>query len=234
MRLRACPSLRTSRLLAALGPALLVACATARTPSTARDTPLATQVQAPGLLFEVLYTPPDAGELARIERGLLSVGPRLSRWGSFRQGVHIRVFPDHEALETAVDRRGYPWLRAWAFGDQVLLPSVTAEQGHRRFSSEELSRWLAAHPGADVMHPSAELYRTEKEAVYGAAHRAFDLLLRLSGDQAVRELLRGMREGVRFADSFQAATGLGLADFERDAVRSGFDPAAKAAGAGGP
>jgi len=280
-------SVRTTRLLATLGPAVLLACATARTPSTLRETPLAAQVEAPGLLFEVLYTPSDAGEVQRIERGLLAVGPKLSRWGSFSQGVYIRVFPDHDALEAAVDRRDYPWLRAWAFGDQVLLQSprswyaagpapepeldelllhelthvlmyqlieptagglaeepplwfregmasVTAGQGHRRLSAEELSRWLSAHPGADVLHPSAELYRLEKEAVYGAAHRAFDLLLRLNGDQAVRELLRGVREGARFADAFQAATGHELADFERNAVRSGFEAAAQASGAGGP
>lgn len=283
--------MRISRLSAALGPALLVACATARTPSTARDVTLASQVQAPGLLFEVLYTPPDAGELLRIQRGLLSAGPRLSRWGSFRQGVYIRVFPDHDALEAAVDRRGYPWLRAWAFGDQILLQSprswsdsaveddldelllhelthslmyqliepaegqtsappeepplwfregmasVTAGQGHRRLSSEDLSRWLAAHPGADVLHPSAELYRTEKEAVYGAAHRAFDLLVRLEGDRSVREVLRGVRDGAHFADAFKIATGHALPDFEQEAVRSRFDLATtrlKPSGAGGP
>jgi hypothetical protein len=284
---------RITRLLSALGPALLIACATARTPSTGRDVPLAAQVEAPGLLFQVLYTPPDAGEVARIERGLLAVGTRLSRWGSFRQGVYIRVFPDHQALEAAVDRRDYPWLRAWAFGDQVLLQSprswndepaslqpdldelllhelthalmyqliepaegaasaapeepplwfregmasVTADQGHRRLSPADLGRWLATHPGADVLHPTAELYRSEKEAVYGAAHRAFDLLLRLSGDQGVRDLLRAVSMGARFADAFRTTTGHALADFETEAVRSGFDLAAskfKGSGAGGP
>src|SRR5213075_2298906 len=207
--------------------------------------------------------------LARIETGLLSVGARVSRWGTFREGVHIRVFPDHDSLERAVDRRGYPWLRAWAYGDTVLLQSprswsapepldeelnellahelthslmyqliraedepawdsaaeepplwfregmasVTAGQGHRRLSSAELSTWLGAHPGADLLHPSSELYRTEKEAVYGAAHRAFDLLVRTSGDQAVRDILRGVRTGARFADAFKASTGRGLQEF---------------------
>ena len=287
--------MRTTRLLAVV-PVLLIACSTARSLSTSRTVPLAAQVRADGLLFEVLYTAPDAAEIQRIQRGLLAVGPRLARWGTFRQGVYIRVFPDHSALESAVDRHGYPWLRAWAFGDQVLLQSprswtveagitveseldellahelthslmyqlieppdgsawgevapeepplwfregmasVTAGQGHRRLSGEELSKWLGAHPGADVLRPSPELYRTEKEAVYGAAHRAFDLLVRLCGDQAVRDVLRSMREGARFADAFKLATGQALPDFEGEAVRSGFDLAAahfKARGAGGP
>ena len=38
------------------------------------------RVQAPGLLFEVVYSQADEHELARIETGLLSVGPRLARY----------------------------------------------------------------------------------------------------------------------------------------------------------
>ncbi|MCA1825545.1 MAG: hypothetical protein ABR567_07035 [Myxococcales bacterium] len=281
--------MRTSRLVATLGPAFLLACATTRPQAT--DVSLAARVQGPGLLFEVLYSKADERELARIESGLLAVGPRLSRWGSFREGVWIRVFPDHESLERAVDRRGYPWLRAWAYGDQVLLQSprswnasepieeelnellthelthvlmyqllqpedepvldavieepplwfregmasVTAGQGHRRLSSEDLSHWLAAHPGADLLHPKAELYRTEKEAVYGAAHRAFDLLVRICGDQGVRDVLRGVRTGARFADAFKAATGRSLSDFEQQTIRTGFAALPiSASGAGGP
>jgi hypothetical protein len=280
---------RFSRIVAILGLGTLLACAMAR-PS--KDVPLAARVQAPGLLFELQYGPADAHEISRIEAGLLSAGPRLARWGSFRQGVWVRVFPDHQSLEDAVDRRGYPWLRAWAFGDQVLLQSprswggtasdeelrellahelthalmyqliapedgpgwtaesaleepplwfregmasVTAGQGHRRLSSDELARWLAAHPGTDLLHPSAELYRTEKEAVYGASHRAFDLLVNTCGEQSVRDVFRGVRDGARFADAFKAATGRGLAEFEQDAVRTRFAAAATtASGAGGP
>lgn len=260
-----------------------------------RKLPLAARVQAPGLLFELLYTEPDHVEVARIGSGLLAAGPRLSRWGTFRQGVWIRVYPDHDTLEAALDRHGYPWLRAWAFGDQVLLQSprswnaassavlaeelsellthelthslmyqlmepeeqsfgpdaqleepplwfregmasVTAGQGHRRLSGEELGRWLAAHPGADLLHPGVELYRTEKEAVYGAAHRAFERLVRLAGDQAIRDVLRGVRDGARFADAFKASTGHGLLEFEREAIRSGFtlSSAPGQRGAGGP
>ncbi len=112
---------------------------------------------------------------------------------------------------------------------------MTADQGHRRLSSDDLSRWLAAHPGADLLHPPVELYRNEKEAVYGAAHRAFALLLERHGDQAVRDMLRGVRSGARFSDSFKAATGIGLTDFEQAAILTGFAASgARTSGAGGP
>jgi len=240
------------------------------------------------VLFEVLYAPQDAPEVPRIQRDLLAAVARAARWGSFREGVLVQVLPDHAALEDAVDRHGYPWLRAWAFGDQVLLQSprtwnpvggadddelaeliahevthalmyqlmqpgddpswaveepplwfregmasVTAGQGHRRPPAVVLFRWAAEHPGEDLLRPPPELYRTEKDAVYGAAHRTFELLVKTAGDDAVRQLLRRVSAGSGFSDAFKASTGHALVDFEREAVRSGFDPAAlQFAGAG--
>ena len=294
---------RASRFLV-LGCAFALACATAR-PRTADSPqsnalPLTARVQAPGFLFELLYTQADNAEVAHIGSTLLTAGPRLARWGSFKQGVFVRVYPDHDALEQAIEKKNYPWLRAWAYGDQILLQSprswsaptpaaldeelqellahelthslmyqlmepsdgpslgaeipfeeppiwfsegmasVTAGQGHRRMSSEELTSWMARNPGGDPLRPSAELVRTEKEAVYGAAHRAFDLLVAIAGDQSIRDVLRAVRAGARFRDAFKVATGFGLSEFENEALRSGFDPLAAqlstrpAAGAGGP
>ena len=255
--------------------AALAACAVPRLSSTAEETPLAVEVRGPGLLFEVRYPREDAAEAGRIGGGLLAAGPRLSRWGQFRHGVTVRLLPDHDALEALVGLHGYPWLRAWAFGDQILLQSprrwgdppaagqeemsellvhelthalmyqllqpadggfpeepplwfregmasVTADQGHRRLGLAELRLWQSAHPEADLLRPTAELYRTEKEAVYAAAHRAFELLVALRGDQAIRDVLHGVRSGARFDDAFAAATGQPLAGFEAEAVRSGY------------
>ncbi len=117
------------------------------------------------------------------------------------------------------------------------MASVTADQGKKRLTPGELREWLSAHPGKNPLDPDAELVRTEKEAVYGAAHRAFERLLELGGDQAVRDVLRGMRSGARFTDAFAAATGKQAGDFERAALQSGFAPDAvrkPATGAGGP
>jgi len=284
---------RLLRLLAIAGLPVLLACATPARRSTSAEPPLSARVQGPGLLFEVLYTGADAREVPRIEQGLLLAGVRVARWGSFREGVFVHVLPDHAALEDAVARHGYPWLRAWAFGDQVLLQSprtwicdppapdddvtellthelthalmyqlmqrgtdpswaaeepplwfregmasVTADQGRRRLSVEELAQWAADHPGADLLRPDAQLYRDEKQAVYGAAHHAFDLLVRVAGDESIRELLRRVSGGANFAEAFRGATGHPLADFEHEAIRSGFDPTAlrfeAATGAGGP
>ena len=286
-----------------LGTAFALACATGRQrtePPPTTGLPLNARVQGPGLLFELLYTQPDNVEVGHIGTTLLAAGPRLARWGSFKQGVFVRVYPDHDALERAIDKRDYPWLRAWAYGDQILLQSprswsapspaaldeelqellahelthslmyqlmepsegpslgaevpfeeppiwfsegmasVTAGQGHRRMSSEELTSWMAQNPGGDPLRPTAELVRTEKEAVYGAAHRAFDLLVAIAGDQAVRDVLRVVRSGARFKDAFKVATGFALSEFESEALRSGFNPVAAhlgpkpPAGAGGP
>ncbi|HET7786412.1 MAG TPA: hypothetical protein VFL36_10595 [Myxococcales bacterium] len=248
--------------------------------------PLAARVEAKGLLVEVLYTPADAAEAQRIRRGLLLAAPQLSRWGSFRQGIRLRVFPDHESFERAANRLGYPWLRAWTFPDQVLLESprrwnaqpgpardqdvqellvhelthalmyqlmepargpvwsveepprwfregmasVTAGQEHLRLSREELARWSEAHPDEDLLHPSAELYRTEGATVYAAAHRAFELLLSTSGEASVRDLLHRVSEGAAFADAFRGATGIALAEFENDVVRRRFAGSAQASG----
>jgi hypothetical protein len=269
---------RTSRLLAVAAPAALLACSQAlRTPTTAQVTSVA-RVDAAGAVYDVLYTPGDAGELVRIRRALLTASPRLSRWGSFRRGVSIRLLPDHEALEEAAGRRGYPWLRAWTFTDEILLQSprswrtvndddfaellthelthalmyqlidpadraswsleepprwfregmasVTAGEGHRRLSRAEIIAWLTAHPDADLLHASTELYRTEKAAVYGAAHRTFELLIGGVGDAAVRDLLRRLGQGERFDEAFRGCTGRPLADFEAETLRSGFDSAA--------
>jgi hypothetical protein len=245
--------------------AAVAACAVPRLSSTPDEAPLAVEVRGPGLLFEVRYPRDHAAEAARIGGGLLAAGPRLSRWGRFRHGVTVRILPDHESLEALIGLHGYPWLRAWAFGDQILLQSprtwgdppaaaheemsellahelthalmyqllqpaegmasVTAGQGHRRLALEDLRRWQRAHPTADLLHPTPELYRTEKEAVYAAAHRAFELLVALGGDQPVRDVLRGVRSGARFEDAFAAATGRQLPEFEAEAIRSGYSAA---------
>ncbi|HEY6907742.1 MAG TPA: hypothetical protein VI356_00115 [Myxococcales bacterium] len=278
--------MRLFRALALAGPAALLACAHAvRTaPDAERGAALAARVDAPRLLVEVLYTPADAAEAEDLRKLLLEAGPQLSRWGSFRQGITLRVLPDHEAFEAAANRRGYPWLRAWTFPDQVLLQSprswsaqpgpardqdvlellvhelthalmyqlmepargpvwsveeppawfregmasVTAGQEHLRLPREELARWAAAHPDADLLHPSEELYRTCGGTVYAAAHRAFELLLATSGEGSVRDLLQRISQGAPFSEAFLRATGRPLAQFENDVVRGGFAAPAQA------
>jgi hypothetical protein len=118
------------------------------------------------------------------------------------------------------------------------MASYTARQGSRRMPPVELSRWVAAHPGVDLLRPAPETYRRENEAVYGAAHRAFELLLQRSGERGVRDLLRYAGEGRTFEQAFQLAIGRSIEAFEADSVRANFQPqvAGEGArtGAGGP
>jgi hypothetical protein len=273
--------------------ALALGCTAARTTSTVRELPLESKVGQPGLLFEVQYSEPDADDADRISHALLKVGPRLQRWGEFKSAVLIRLYPSHAALEEALSLRGYPWLRAWAWSDQIALQSprswdplrdevpdneleellahelthalmyqlietaaaparrepplwfregmasVTAGQGHRRLGPAQLARWVSEHPGIDLLRPAPETYRTEKEAVYGAAHRAFELLLQKSGERGVRDILQASGEGKAFEAAFEKATGRRVEDFEKESVRKGFDSriareATMESGAGGP
>src|SRR5438132_1549119 len=98
--------------------AALAACATPRLPSMGREPSLAEDGGTPALRFSLRYMPEDRSEVARIRAAVLEAAPRVSRWGAFRSAVTIRILPDHEALEAAVGRHGYGWLRAWAFADQ--------------------------------------------------------------------------------------------------------------------
>jgi hypothetical protein len=272
--------------------AAVLACA-ARGPSTTPSPPaLALDATAPGIRVQVQYDATDGDEAERVREAVLASGPALHRWGAFRVPVSVRVFPNHDMLEDAVERHDYPWLRAWAFGDRIFLQSprtwgerpssmqgeliellqhelthslmyqliqpagggvcdepplwfregmasVTSGQGRRRLVAAELARWMRIHPGVDVLNPPPEVYRTEKDAVYGAAHRAFELLLRVGGDEGVRDLMRRMRSGSRFDAAFAASIGIPLSEFEAQALRSRFaDPAFSRAlrtrGAGGP
>jgi hypothetical protein len=272
--------------------AAVLACA-ARGPSTMPSgAPLALDATAPGIRVQVQYDAADREEAEQVREAVLASGRALQRWGAFRIGVALRVYPDHDALEDAVDRHDYPWLRAWAFGDRIFLQSprtwgeprsavqgellellehelthslmyqliqpasgavcdepplwfregmasVTSGQGRRRLAAAELARWMGVHPGVDVLNPSPEVYRTEKDAVYGAAHRAFELLLRVTGDEGVRNLMGRMRSGSRFDAAFAASVGVALTEFEAQALRARFaDPAFSRAlrtrGAGGP
>src|SRR3954469_18472461 len=103
--------------------AAVLACA-ARGPSIMpAGAPLALDATAPGIRVQVQYDAPDREEAQRVREAVLASGRALQRWGAFRVGVALRVYPSHDALEDAVDRHDYPWLRAWAFGDRIFLQS---------------------------------------------------------------------------------------------------------------
>ncbi|WP_245919392.1 hypothetical protein [Melittangium boletus] len=96
------------------------------------------------------------------------------------------------------------------------MASYTAEQAYRWVSLEEIARYLERHPGSDLLRATPEMYRDESNLVYGMAHHAFAFLSRRYGDEAVRGVLREMRDGTEFPPAFERAIGISVEAFTRD------------------
>src|SRR4051812_39900381 len=56
-----------------------------------------------------------------IESALEKATPGLARWGGLEQPVTVYLLASHDDLESAVHRRGFGWLRAWARYDDVIF-----------------------------------------------------------------------------------------------------------------
>lgn len=248
------------------------ACASLRVPSSAASSePGVRQVVTGGATFFVTYEPQDAAAAQQVVVAIERAVPALARWGSFTGPVTVRVHPTHEALEAAVRRFDYPWLRAWARFDTVdlqsprtwgLLPtptehvvellthelthclmyqqagtaddwmhkeiplwfregmaSVTARQGYRRPSDEDIWRWLRTFPDKDPVGDADSLYQGEAEIVYGSAHRAFEFLAQRYGDRTVVRLLERMKAGASFGNAFTRELGVTPTAFEQEYLR---------------
>jgi hypothetical protein len=238
-------------------------------------------VEVEGRTLRIHYLLEDADAAAQVRRLLAPAVAHSARWGRLEKDVTIKIHPTHAALEAAVHREGFEWLRAWAsyqmidlqsprtwgwFGasdarvEEVLthelthctmyqtsasewtwphkgyplwflegLASVTADQGYRSTTPEELWRFYAkAIPGAgggfpggvaraargvvsnvgDPVTDPEPLYQDQSEVVYGAAHRTFEFLLARYGEARVRTALARMREGRTFDQAFEDAFGI--------------------------
>ncbi len=64
--------------------------------------------------FRVLWTAGDEKAARQVLRAIAIAAPRVQSWGALAQPVTITIHPNHDALEAAVHRQGYDWLRAWA------------------------------------------------------------------------------------------------------------------------
>jgi hypothetical protein len=238
-------------------------------------------VEIDGQVFRIHYWAEDRAAAAQVGRSLARAVPRATRWGKVSREVTITIHSSHGALEAAVHREGFEWLRAWAryqtidlqsprtwgwFGatdaelDELLthelthcamyqaaasewtwphkgiplwfregLASVTADQGYRRTTNEQLWRYYSKSvPGAGDGYPAAiarvargvvsqegdpvtdpePLYQERSDVVYGAAHRTFEFLLARYGEESVRSALQLMREGRSFEKAFEEAFGI--------------------------
>ncbi len=90
--------------------------------------------------FRIVYFPEDAAAARQVRSALEVAVPHLARWGGLRHPVTIRIHPTHEALEFAVGREGYDWLRAWAKFEtiDVQSPRTWGLFGARARDLEEL------------------------------------------------------------------------------------------------
>jgi hypothetical protein len=111
-------AISTANGLAFLFLAALSGCVTTRGVSDAPQT-----VAFSNGRFSVTYTAEDEEVVPLLAASLEKVLPKLSRWGGLKKNVHVRILSTHQALEDASEKAGYPWLRAWARYDEVLLQS---------------------------------------------------------------------------------------------------------------
>ncbi|HYV44722.1 MAG TPA: hypothetical protein VFA20_07675 [Myxococcaceae bacterium] len=102
-------------------PLLLSSCAVVRSPTASlkeRD-----ELRTEAGVFQLAYAAGDESSRDALERAIRLASPRLARWGELKVPVKVMVLPSHAALEAAVDRHDYDWLRAWARYDEVFVQS---------------------------------------------------------------------------------------------------------------
>lgn len=80
-------------------------------------------VEIDGQVFRIHYWLEDAKAAAQVGRALARAVPRATRWGRIEKEVTITLHSTHAALEAAVHREGYEWLRAWARFQTIDLQS---------------------------------------------------------------------------------------------------------------
>jgi hypothetical protein len=73
--------------------------------------------------FWIVYGPEDAESAEKVRSALTFAAPRIARWGGLRYPVTITIHPTHDALESAVHRQNFDWLRAWARFQTIDLQS---------------------------------------------------------------------------------------------------------------
>jgi hypothetical protein len=105
------------RLVVSLLLALLAGCAHRPAELRVRD------VAVGDARFRVRWWAGDERAAQQVLRALDTAAPRAQRWGALAKPVTITLHPDHTALESAVHRPGYDWLRAWARFQTIDLQS---------------------------------------------------------------------------------------------------------------
>ncbi|MBL8922490.1 MAG: hypothetical protein JNJ54_26805 [Myxococcaceae bacterium] len=96
------------------------------------------------------------------------------------------------------------------------MAAVTAEQGLRFPSLEDLADWLLRNSELDVFAEAEALSQTAYGQIYGLAFHAVRFLLRRYGDGAVTKTMEAMGRGSGFDRAFETSVGLAPRRFEAD------------------
>ena len=104
----------------ALAAALAAGCAP-RVPEGAEQR--SELVQVGGARVRIAWLAGDEEAARQVAAGVRAAVPRTARWGGLEAPVTITIHPTHQALEEAVRRSGFAWLRAWARWDTIDLQS---------------------------------------------------------------------------------------------------------------
>jgi hypothetical protein len=133
--------------LAPLTVALALVAAPACAPRIADGSPREVLVAAGSARFRIVHAPADADAARQVADALRVAAPRVERWGGLVRPVTVTIHPSHAALERAVSRPGYRWLRAWARYATIDLqsPRTWGLFGGGRARVEELLTHELAH-----------------------------------------------------------------------------------------
>ncbi|MBL9039199.1 MAG: hypothetical protein JNG84_11825, partial [Archangium sp.] len=96
------------------------------------------------------------------------------------------------------------------------MATVSANQGPLYPSLEDLARWQAAHPEADVFTDGDALAADDYDHVYGQAHHALTFLQSRYGGDVVNGILAALPTAPDFDTAFVTHVGLSVESFARE------------------
>lgn len=104
-------------------------------------------VETPAGVFRFDATEDDPSTVSTVQRSFERASAALERWGRLREPVRVAILPSHQALEEAVEKPGYDWLRAWARYDEIFVqsPKTWSVLGFSQLELDELVLHEATH-----------------------------------------------------------------------------------------
>ncbi|MDP1914665.1 MAG: hypothetical protein Q8L14_00375 [Myxococcales bacterium] len=96
------------------------------------------------------------------------------------------------------------------------MATVTADQGLRFPSLEDLADWLQRNSELDVFGDAEQLSKEAYGQIYGTSFHAMRFLLKRVGDKAVVDMMAAMQKGDDFEGAFTRASGTTPKRFEAD------------------